>query len=326
MNMPATNPVTPRTTRDRPLIQVSGSIAFDTIMVFEGRFKDHILSDQVHMLNVAFLTPQMRQEFGGCAANIAYGLVGLGASVSVVGALGKDGQAYRQRLEGLGVDITQTVMTEDHFTAQAFITTDLDDNQITAFHPGAMEVAWQAKVAADRSGLGIVSPNGKRAMLDHAAAFTAADIPFVFDPGQGLPMFSKEELLAVLRQSCWLAVNDYEGEMLSRCVEMALPEIRHLLRPHPQGGVVVTRGAKGVWFAGADGEESLPAIPVSRAVDPTGCGDAFRAGLLWALSEGHSLAKSCRAGIVMGGLKVQSRGAQNHQVDRNQILAALSQE
>ena len=162
-------------------------------------------------------------------------------------------------------------------------------------------------------------------MVEHAAAFRAAEIPFVFDPGQGLPMFSKQELLAVLHQASWLAVNDYEGEMLSRCIETPLEKVRELLRPHPQGGVVVTRGAKGVWFASADGEQSMPAITVSQAVDPTGCGDAFRAGLLWALSEGQSLATSCRAGILMGGLKVQSRGAQNHLVDRNQINAALAQ-
>lgn len=313
------SPVSPR-----PLIQVSGSIAFDTIMVFEGRFKDHILSDQVHMLNVAFLTPQMRQEFGGCAANIAYGLSGLGAEVSIVGALGRDGHAYRTRLEQLGVGMGQTVLSEEHFTAQAFITTDLDDNQITAFHPGAMEVAWQSRVLVGREGLGIVSPNGKQAMLEHAEAFVRADIPFVFDPGQGLPMFSKSDLLAVLAQASWLAVNDYEGEMLSRCIEMPLPQVRQLLRPHSRGGVVVTRGAKGVWLITHDREENLPAMSVSQPVDPTGCGDAFRAGLLWALSEGYDLTASCKAGVVMGGVKVQSRGAQNHQVDRNQILASLS--
>lgn len=307
-----------------PLIQVSGSIAFDTIMVFEGRFKDQILSDQVHMLNVAFLTPQMRQEFGGCAANIAYGLAGLGAEVSILGALGRDGHGYHGRLVSLGIDMGRAFVSEDHYTAQAFITTDLDDNQITAFHPGAMEVAWQSQIVPDRHGLGIVSPNGKQAMLGHARAFAAAGIPFVFDPGQGLPMFSKQELLDVLRTASWLAVNDYEGEMLSRCIGMPLAEVRSLLWPHPTGGVVVTRGAQGVRVIGHDGEDSLPAVPVDQPVDPTGCGDAFRAGLLWALSEGRDLLVSARAGVVMGGIKVQSRGAQNHVVDRNQILAALS--
>ncbi|MFZ9735257.1 MAG: carbohydrate kinase family protein [Burkholderiaceae bacterium] len=307
-----------------PLIQVSGSIAFDTIMVFEGRFKDHILSDQVHMLNVAFLTPQMRQEFGGCAANIAYGLVGLGAQVAILGALGRDGHAYNERLTELGVDMGKAFVSEDHYTAQAFITTDLDDNQITAFHPGAMEVAWQSQVITDRHGLGIVSPNGKQAMLGHAEAFAAAGIPFVFDPGQGLPMFSKQDLLGILGKASWLAVNDYEGEMLSRCIEMPLSEARGLLWPHPTGGVVITRGAQGVRVIAHDREESLPAMRVDNPVDPTGCGDAFRAGLLWALSEGYDLTSSCRAGVIMGGIKVQSRGAQNHLVDRNQILAVLS--
>ncbi|MFZ9841378.1 MAG: PfkB family carbohydrate kinase, partial [Burkholderiaceae bacterium] len=191
-------------------IQISGSIAFDTIMVFEGQFKDHILPDQVHMLNVAFLAPQMRQEFGGCAANIAYSLAGLGLPTRLLGSIGHDGQGYLARLTGLGIDTSAVVSRSDCFTAQAFITTDLLDNQITAFHPGAMNFAHESSVGAG-PGLGIVSPNGKQAMVQHAQSFDEQGIPFVFDPGQAMPIFEAQELRALIARASWLAVNDYEG-------------------------------------------------------------------------------------------------------------------
>ena len=303
-------------------LQVSGSIAFDTIMVFQGQFKDHILADQVHMLNVAFLAPEMRQEFGGCAANIAYGLLGLGCPTRLVAAIGKDGHDYLQRLKSLGADVSSVVVRDNFFTAQAFITTDLNDNQITAFHPGAMSVAHEAKVEPNPLSLGIVSPNGRQAMLDHAQAFHDAGIAFVFDPGQGLPMFTKEELLDFIKKASWLAVNDYEGEMLSRTLGLSVSELRAHLKPHPQSAVIVTKGSQGVWLDGPQGSQTIDAIRVDKAVDPTGCGDAFRAGLLWGLAHRLPVVASCKAGVYLGAAKVQVRGAQNHSIDLTAVKAA----
>jgi adenosine kinase len=298
-------------------IQISGSIAFDTIMVFEGQFKDHILPDQVHMLNVAFLAPQMRQEFGGCAANIAYGLAGLGLPTRLLGSIGHDGQGYLTRLAGLGIDTSAVVSRPDCFTAQAFITTDLLDNQITAFHPGAMNFAHESQVGAG-PGLGIVSPNGKQAMVQHAQAFHEKDIAFVFDPGQAMPIFDAQELRALIAQACWLAVNDYEGEMLSRKLDLPLAEIAKLLKAHGTGGVIQTKGADGVQLIMANGQAvQLSALRVDKAIDPTGCGDAFRAGLLAGLHKGCDLATSARLGVLLGGIKVQYRGGQNHPAEQN---------
>ena len=304
------------------LLQVSGSIAFDTIMVFQGRFKDQILADQVHMLNVAFLAPEMRQEFGGCAANIGYGLLGLGCPTRLLAAVGKDGHDYLQRLKTLGADVTGVVVEDSMFTAQAFITTDLDDNQITAFHPGAMSVAHQATIKPNTASLGIVSPNGRQAMLEHAQGFFDAGIPFVFDPGQGLPMFNKDELLAFIQKASWLAVNDYEGEMLSRSLGLSLTELRAHLKPHPEGAVIVTKGSQGVWLDGPQGTQTIEALAVKEALDPTGCGDAFRAGLLWGLAHGLPVATSCKAGVYLGAAKVQVRGAQNHHVELEAVKKA----
>jgi adenosine kinase len=303
-------------------LQVSGSIAFDTIMVFQGRFKDHILADQVHMLNVAFLAPEMRQEFGGCAANIAYGLLGLGCPTKLLGAIGKDGHDYLERLKAMGGDVSAVLVRDELFTAQAFITTDLDDNQITAFHPGAMSAAHEARVDPNPASLGIVSPNGRQAMLDHAQAFFDAGIPFVFDPGQGLPMFNKDELLELIKKASWLAVNDYEAEMLSRTVGLSLSELRAQLRPHAQGAVIVTKGSQGVWFDGPESTQTIDAIRVERALDPTGCGDAFRSGLLWGLAHGLTVSQSCKAGVYLGAIKVQVRGGQNHSLDLHAVKAA----
>jgi adenosine kinase len=305
-------------------IQVSGSVAFDTIMVFEGRFAEQILPDQVQMLNVAFLAPSMRQEFGGCAANIAYSLRALGSDVRVIGAIGRDGGPYRSRLESLGVDCSGLLQREDCFTAQAFITTDLDDNQITAFHPGAMNHAHEKAVVSDHNGLGIVSPNGKTAMLTHAQQFHAQGIPFVFDPGQAMPIFEADELEGLIRQASWLAVNAYEGEMLSRKVGQPLEQLSTWLKPHAQGGLIMTQGAAGATIIIDGQRRSQPAVAVSTPVDPTGCGDAFRAGLLHALSKGHSLEKAVSHGIVLGAIKVQSRGGQNHTVSETMVADMLS--
>lgn len=320
------------------MIHVSGSIAIDTIMVFQGRFKDHILPDQVHMLNVAFLAPELRQEFGGCAANIAYGLRQLGRDVAVVGSIGHDGESYLQRMLDLGIDCESVVRVGDQFTAQAFITTDLDDNQITAFHPGAMNEAHRAlvrrrgAVLTQPAGIeiGIVSPNGKAAMQGHARAFAEAGIPFVFDPGQAMPIFSGEELKALVAQAAWLTVNDYEAELLMRQTGLDAQALSRLL----PGGLVITRGAEGAdIYQRAQGVDRaspsattgevvhrrLPALSGVTAVDPTGCGDALRAGLLAGLASGGSLASSVALGILLGGLKVQVRGGQNYQLSMAEL-------
>jgi adenosine kinase len=301
-------------------VQISGSIAFDTIMVFEGRFRDHILADQVHMLNVAFLAPQMRQEYGGCAANIAYTLAGLGQPCGLLGAIGKDGHEYLDRLAGFGIDVSQVLAADDCFSAQAFITTDMDDNQITAFHPGAMVRAGEVGVAAQDTALGIVSPNGKEAMIRHAAEFHARGIPFVFDPGQAMPIFSPDELDGFVSQATWLAVNDYEGHMLAEKLGTDLPR----LAKRVSGGLIVTRGAEGVDLMEHGGTTRVQGIDVAstlggQAVDPTGCGDAFRGGLLFGLAKGASLLDSARLGNLMGAMKVVHRGGQNHSIQPKSV-------
>lgn len=305
-------------------VQISGSIAFDTIMVFEGRFREHILPDQVHMLNVAFLAPQMRQEYGGCAANIAYTLRGLGQPCGLLGAIGKDGGDYLQRLDRLGIDTNQVLSAEDCFSAQAFITTDMDDNQITAFHPGAMSRAGEVGLPSGEIRLGIVSPNGKDAMLRHAREFAERKIPFIFDPGQAMPMFNADELEGFVQQAHWIAVNDYEGHMLAEKLSISLSALAKKL----PGGLIVTRGAEGVDLIEQSTTirvEGLDATAVfgHQPVDPTGCGDAFRGGLLFGLAKGASLIDSARLGNIMGALKVVHRGGQNHPVKPNIVSAHL---
>ncbi len=305
-------------------VQISGSIAFDTIMVFEGRFKDHILPDQVHMLNVAFLAPQMRQEYGGCAANIAYTLRGLGQPCGLLGAIGKDGAGYLERLQALGIDTSQVLLAQDCFSAQAFITTDLDDNQITAFHPGAMNRAGEVGLGNAPTKLGIVSPNGKQAMLRHAQEFCERGVPFVFDPGQAMPVFNREELALLTSQATWIAVNDYEGHMLAEKLGTTISK----LAAKTSGGMIVTRGAQGVEVLEHSGSNKVEGLEAekffgAKPVDPTGCGDAFRGGLLFGLAQGMSLLDSARLGNIMGGLKVVHRGGQNHSLDRNKVQGLL---
>jgi adenosine kinase len=297
-------------------VQISGSIAFDTIMVFEGRFRDHILPDQVHMLNVAFLAPQMRQEFGGCAANIAYTLRGLGQPCGLLGAVGRDGQDYLKRLDQLGIDVSAVLNADDCFSAQAFITTDLDDNQITAFHPGAMNRAGEVGLHDPATRLGIVSPNGKEAMIRHAREFSEKKIPFIFDPGQAMPVFSADDLKQLVGQATWVAVNDYEGHMLAEKIGLSLTDLATQL----PGGLIVTRGHLGVDLMERSESARVEGLAVQElfgrpAIDPTGCGDAFRGGLLYGLARGASLLDSARLGNIMGALKVVHRGAQNHRVD-----------
>jgi adenosine kinase len=292
---------------------VSGSLAFDTITNFPGRFAEQIMPEQVHILNVSFLVPTLRREFGGCAGNIAYTLAALGGDAVVVAAVGNDGQAYLERLQQLGVDTTQVLQVQDTYTAQAMIITDADNNQITAFHPGAMQQAHEAGLPArDDIRLAIIGPDGRDAMLRRARDLAAAKIPFVFDPGQGLPMFDGEALKAFIAQATWVAVNDYEARMLC---DRTGESIESLSRSHLQG-VIVTLGAEGceVWVQGRC--ERVPGVAAEAVVDPTGCGDAFRGALLYGLERGWPLVDCVTLGNKLGALKIAQRGGQNHQVDR----------
>jgi adenosine kinase len=292
---------------------VCGSLAFDSIATFGGSFADQILPNQLHVLNVSFLVPTLRREFGGCAGNIAYNLAALGGEPIVVAALGSDGGDYRARLASWGATTAHVRTVDEAFTAQAFIITDQDNNQITAFHPGAMQWAHETAVP-ERSDLAIaiVAPDGRTAMLEHARQLAAAGIPFIFDPGQGLPMFDGEELRAFVAQASWVALNDYEAQML---VERTGVSIERMSRSHLRG-VVVTLGAQGceLWQQGE--KTAVPGVRASEVVDPTGCGDAFRSALLFGLERGWSLADCARLGNRLGALKIASRGGQNHVLDR----------
>lgn len=289
-------------------VLICGSVAYDNIMVFEGRFQEHILADQIHILNVAFLVPEMRQEFGGCAGNIAYNLKLLGEEPLVMATVGRDFESYRQWFDAQGLDDTYLTEIGEALTAQAYITTDLDDNQITAFHPGAMDHAHVNRVPVDAGiRLGIVSPDGRQAMLDHAAQFAAAGIPFLFDPGQGLPMFDGDELRHFVDQASWVAVNDYEGQLLRERTGWELDEIARHVR-----ALIVTRGGEGSMVY-VDGQHlEIPPVEPKGLVDPTGCGDAYRAGLLFGLSREMSWADTGRLASLMGARKIEHRGTQNH--------------
>jgi adenosine kinase len=290
---------------------ICGSLAFDTIMSFEGRFAEQILPDQLHILNVSFLVPSLRRDYGGCAGNIAYSLKLLGGTPLPMGAVGSDGADYLQRFDALGISTEFVLRIAETYTAQAMIMTDRDNNQITAFHPGAMMQAHRTQVQArDDIRLGMISPDGRDAMLQHAEQFQAAGIPFVFDPGQGLPMFDGRELATFIDQATWVTVNDYEGKMLSDRTGWSSAEISRRVQ-----GLVVTLGGEGceVWI---DGEVTL--VPPERPaaiVDPTGCGDAWRGALLYGLEQGWSLARCARLGNQVGALKIASRGPQNYTLD-----------
>ena len=294
---------------------ICGSLAFDTIMTFEGRFADQILPDQLHILNVSFLVPALRRDFGGCAGNIAYSLNALGGKALPMATVGSDGADYVARLAQLGIGTEFVREVSDTYTAQAMIMTDRDNNQITAFHPGAMQQAHITRIEARSDiALGIISPDGREAMLQHAAQFKAAGIPFVFDPGQGLPMFDGAELANFVELADWVTVNDYEGKMLSDRTGWSFAEISR----HVQG-LVVTLGAEGceVW---TDGEATrVAAVAPAAVVDPTGCGDAWRGALLYGLEQGWDLARCAALGNRIGALKVAQRGPQNYRVDPKEI-------
>jgi len=290
---------------------ICGSLAFDTIMSFEGRFSEQILPEQLHILNVSFLVPALRRDFGGCAGNIAYGLKLLGGEPLPMAALGSDGGDYLARLQSLGIATDYVRSVADNYTAQAMIMTDRDNNQITAFHPGAMMQAHLTRITA-RSDvrLGIVAPDGRDAMLQHAQQFAAAGIPFVFDPGQGLPMFDGSELAAFIGQADWVTVNDYEGKMLTERTGWSSADISRRVQ-----GLVVTLGGAGceVWIGGD--KTVVPPVEAKAVVDPTGCGDAWRAALLYGLEQGWPLARCARLGNAVGAIKIASRGPQNYTLE-----------
>jgi len=296
---------------------ICGSIAFDNIMVFGGRFKEHILPEQIHILNVAFLVPELRREWGGCAGNIGYNLKLLGGEPLVMATVGDDAGPYLQRLDDLGLPRTHVRNVAGTFTAQAFITTDLDDNQITAFHPGAMNFSHQNRITKDvGAGLAIVAPDGRDGMVQHVRELDAAGIPFVFDPGQGLPMFNGEELLDMIGRASYVAVNDYEGKMLEEKTGQTLEALATRVK-----ALIVTRGAEGSTIH-ADGRRiGIPSVKAEQVVDPTGCGDAYRGGLLYGISQGYDWEKTGRLASLMGALKIAHRGGQNHRLTRDDIAA-----
>lgn len=289
-------------------ILVCGSLAFDTIMTFEGRFAEQILPSQLHILNVSFLVPGLRREFGGCAGNIAYGLRQLGAQAVPLAAMGSDGQGYLKRMQGMGVDTAHVLRVEDSYTAQAMIMTDLDNNQITAFHPGAMSSAHHNPVPSRTDiAVAIVAPDGRDAMLVHSKQLHDAGIPFVFDPGQGLPMFNGEELRHFIELASWVTVNDYEAKMLTDRTGLSLEEIAEKVR-----GLVVTLGEQGCEVWAGDQKTLVPGVKAAEVLDPTGCGDAFRAALLHGIEQGWPMQQCVELGNRMGALKIASRGGQNY--------------
>jgi adenosine kinase len=296
---------------------ICGSIAYDTIMVFRDRFKNHILPDQIHILNVAFLVPDMRREFGGCAGNIAYTLKLLGGDPLIMATVGDDYQPYAYRLEKLRLSQAHVRQVRDAFTAQAFITTDLDDNQITAFHPGAMNFSHLNHVhEAKDVRLGIVAPDGREGMVQHAREFYEAGIPFVFDPGQGLPMFSGEELLRFVEMADYVATNDYEAKMLQERTGQGIQALAKRVK-----AFVVTQGAKGSTIFAGGREHRIDAVVPERVVDPTGCGDAYRAGLLYGIANDLDWTTTGQLASLLGSIKVAQRGAQNHQLTREAVAA-----
>jgi adenosine kinase len=298
---------------------ICGSVAYDTIMVFADRFANHILPDKIHMLSVSFLVPQMRREFGGCAGNIAYNLRLLGDVGYPMATVGRDFGPYREWLTSCGVSTAHLRVLDSEHTAQAFITTDLDDNQITAFHPGAMQHSHLNHVS-DASGvsLGIVAPDGREGMLQHAAEFAAAGVPFIFDPGQGLPLFGAEELRRFISQARWVALNDYEWQLVQEKTGWGVREVLE----HAEA-LIVTRGAAGSSIYTRTAELAIPAAPAAQLTDPTGCGDAYRAGLIHGLLHGLDWKSTGHIASLMGAIKIESRGTQNHRFTPEQFAARL---
>lgn len=294
---------------------ISGSMAFDTIMVFQDQFKNHIMPDKVHMLNVAFLVPELRREFGGCAGNIDFNLKMLGGKGKIMATVGDDIGPYKEWMQKWDIEQTHITQVEGSYTAQAYITTDMDDNQIIAFHPGAMNESHQNKISdADGITLGIVAPAGKQGMVDHARQFKEAGIPFIFDPGQGLPMFDGDELDNFIQQATWVAVNDYESQLLQEKTGKTFQQIAESVE-----ALIVTRGGNGSQIY-TDGKcIEIPPASVEAINDPTGCGDAYRAGLLYGLMEKYDWETTGRIASLMGAFKIESHGPQNHRFTRDEF-------
>ena len=300
---------------------ICGSIAFDTIMVFHDRFRNHILPEQVHILNVSFLVPELRREFGGCAGNIAYNLALLGGDGRPRGTVGEDFGPYAEWLDRHGIARDHVRVVPGTYTAQAYITTDQDDNQITAFHPGAMSHAHLSRVGDARGvTIGLVSPDGRQGMIEHAEQFAAAGIPFMFDPGQGMPLFDGAELQRFASQATWLAFNDYEAKLMAERTGKG-PEAL----AQQAAAVVVTRGAAGSLVFTRQRVYEIPAAPAAAVVDPTGCGDAYRAGLLYGLMNGLDWETTGRIAALMGAVKVEQAGTQNHRCSRDELAARFKE-
>jgi adenosine kinase len=303
-----------------PPVIICGSVAFDTIMVFEGKFQDHILPDQVHALSVSFLVPSMRKEYGGCAGNIAYNMRLLGGQPVPVATVGQDAGDYLARMQEQGTDTSFVKVIPDTFTAQCFITTDLSDNQITAFHPGAMGDSASNDLSAAQGVWGIVAPDAKDGMFAHARRLHARGIPFIFDLGQAMPLFSGADIEDMLTMAQVITLNDYEATVVEQRTGRFMADIAKTLQ-----AAIITRGEKGSTLL-ADGVEThIPAVKATAVVDPTGCGDAYRAGLLYGLTLGWGWADCCRIASLMGSLKIAERGAQNHTATREQISSLLQQ-
>jgi len=287
---------------------ICGSFAFDTIMVFQDHFKNHILPDKVHILNVAFHVPELRREFGGCAPNIAYNLKLLGGDPLPMGTVGKDFSPYADWLDHHGIPRTHVKQISGEYTAQAFITTDQDDNQITAFHPGAMEFSHEVRVSdAEGVKIGIVSPDGRQGMIDHAQRFVEAGVPFIFDPGQAMPLFTGDDFRTFIEQATWVCVNDYESQLLQDRTGWSPHEIADKVE-----ALIVTRGGKGSYIYHSGHRVEIPAAEAETIVDPTGCGDAYRGGLIYGLMNGLDWEVTGRIAALMGAIKIQHHGTQNH--------------
>lgn len=290
---------------------VCGSLAFDTIMVFDGKFTDHILADKIHMLNVSFLVPKMRREFGGCAGNIAFNLKLLRADAYAMGVVGHDFGPYAEWMDKHDISRRHVLELNDEFTAQAYITTDLEDNQITAFHPGAMNHSSRNTIPVDGSiSIGIVAPDSREAMISHARGFKEAGIPFIFDPGQGLPLFDGNDLMTFVEEATWIAVNDYEAQLVQERTGLAPAELAKRVE-----ALIVTRGGEGSYIHTGGRRIDVPCARASSVVDPTGCGDAYRAGLLFGIMNKLSWETTGRISSLMGAIKIEQHGTQNHSFD-----------
>lgn len=296
-------------------VLICGSMAYDTVMVFDGKFKDHILADRIHMLSVSFLVPEMRRNFGGVAGNIAYNLKLLGLTAEILATVGDDFAPYEQWMQRHDLSLRHITRVPETYTAQAFITTDLDDNQITAFHPGAMQHSGTLAVPADAGvTLGLVGPDSRDGMIGHARQFATLGIPFVFDPGQGLPMFGGEDLLSFVEQAAWVIVNDYEGGLLEERTGLTPEQIAARCRAY-----VVTRGSQGSTVYVGNQTVDIPPVTPAAVIDPTGCGDAYRAGILFGLTRGFDWPTTGRLASLMGALKISHHGTQSHHYSVDEI-------